>query len=1094
MAAPVTKFAQDASDRMADLIAKNQAPWQKPWAPGRRFRPYNPTTDKSYRGFNTIWLQAQGRSDSRWMTYNQAAAIGGQVRKGEKSTAIQFWQWSTMEKAVDSQGNPILGPDGKQRMVEVQLDRPRVRHAAVFNAEQIDGLPPEPERPLAPEWERHARAEKILAASPAAVRFVEGDSAYYSPGADAITLPLREQFPNPGNFYATALHEIGHSTGHVSRLDRDLTGPFGSELYAREELVAEFTSLFVGDELGIGHDPSRHASYVESWLRVIKEDPNALLRAAAQAEKASALVLGLERELSLEKTSEIERQAWAAHIEQPRSGQAPAERQKAMEERVHALAATLPAIPDGTTRAYHIEPTIDRPDRVGAMSGAGSLAGTGAWFTTDVTILAQVASSHRGDRPELSYVDRPRDVHALHVSGDGKEFFLPASLVEKRVPIGIVSTVDQDREQLMGLASGLGLTEPDLSRVQDLHAEIVEQVAQVIDHGPELADIPLAGVPLDGLRSFAEQTSGHLTVASELMARVAPRSLSGGRPSWLLPPEALLKAIQRVERSVNEREQAERADHFKAPQHEAGKAGQGDTMQADDNKEVAKEKIAISVPFREKDEAKRLGAKWDKTDKTWFIPEGTAIAPFAKWTEGRDAAEVEKSAPEIDPAAIAAERLNISVPFEEKGAARELGAKWDKTDKTWFIPEGAAIAPFAKWIEEQARSPAQDPHVEFGDAIRSMGLQLKGLPEMYDSGKVKQPMIRIPVDGDAPGEKSGAYVGYLDGKRPGGFIQNYKTGKEMTWWSSAPVPKLSPEEQRAQEAQRALLQQARDAEDLAKHQAVAKDVAQLVDRSPAAQASNPYLERKGVDGTSIKQMVEAIRFPLDAPFEKQANFGGKDHLLVPAHDLDGRVWTAQAIGPNGFKAYPKGSRLAGSHHLLNGEGLEAPGATVLLAEGYATAKTLAMETGLPTLATFSANNLVTVAEQLRERYPDHLLVLAGDNDHRKELQRDEQGRPKPNVGKEKAEKAAELTKGYTLLPSFDSQSKGSDWNDLFAENPKEFKRQVGEGLAAIQLEARARSLGLATNVPDREKERTLVKERENTKERAAPARGVEMAR
>ncbi|WP_256562624.1 zincin-like metallopeptidase domain-containing protein, partial [Pseudomonas sp. HMSC066A08] len=113
---------------------------------------------------------------------------------------------------------------------------------------------------------------------------------------DSITLPERNQFPTADNYYATALHELGHWTGHPSRLDRDLAHPFGSEGYAREELRAEIASLMLGERLEIGHDPGQHAAYVGSWIKALKEDPKEIFRAASDAERISGYVMDFEQE------------------------------------------------------------------------------------------------------------------------------------------------------------------------------------------------------------------------------------------------------------------------------------------------------------------------------------------------------------------------------------------------------------------------------------------------------------------------------------------------------------------------------------------------------------------------------------------------------------------------------------------------------------------------------------------------------------------------------------------------------------------------------------------------------------------------------
>src|SRR5690606_5247683 len=174
-------------------------------------------------------------------------------------------------------------------------ERPRVFTAVVFNAQQIDGLPPLEAKPVGPEPERHVRAEAILANSGAKIAHVEGNRAFYRPSTDSITLPARNQFGTADAYYATALHELGHWTGHPSRLDRDLSHPFGSEGYAKEELRAEIASMILGDELGIGHDPGQHAAYVGSWIKVLQDEPLEVFRAAADAEKIRDYVLAFEQ-------------------------------------------------------------------------------------------------------------------------------------------------------------------------------------------------------------------------------------------------------------------------------------------------------------------------------------------------------------------------------------------------------------------------------------------------------------------------------------------------------------------------------------------------------------------------------------------------------------------------------------------------------------------------------------------------------------------------------------------------------------------------------------------------------------------------------
>ncbi|MGK5078768.1 zincin-like metallopeptidase domain-containing protein [Janthinobacterium sp. HLX7-2] len=300
------------ADKLIAQLKEGTAPWQKPWQPGEpgAFLPFNPTTSKRYKGINALHLMSEGYADQRWMTYKQAASAGAQVRHGEKGTPIQYWKFSEEQGQTDAGGKPVLGSDGHQAKQAVRLERPQMFFSTVFNAAQIDGLASLPPRAPA-AWVPAERAETILQASGAAIEHGGRDSAFYRPSTDTIHLPDKGQFATADNYYATALHELGHWTGHATRLDRDLVHPFGSEGYAREELRAEIASMLLGDELGIGHDPGQHAAYVGSWIRVLQSDPLEIFRAASGAEKIQAYVLGLEQVQTLAQAAAPQQQALA---------------------------------------------------------------------------------------------------------------------------------------------------------------------------------------------------------------------------------------------------------------------------------------------------------------------------------------------------------------------------------------------------------------------------------------------------------------------------------------------------------------------------------------------------------------------------------------------------------------------------------------------------------------------------------------------------------------------------------------------------------------------------------------------------------------
>lgn len=297
---------QIANKLIAELKA-GTSPFQKPWSdtdtPAFTI-PVNPTTNKNYRGMNSLWLSMQGHQDPRWMTLKQADFAGYTVEKGAKATLINFVKTSNIEAIRDVDGNKITGEDGKTMTRVTNLDKPIITNAWVFNAEQIKGIPPLAEylktAKVEQKWTPLERAEKLLEESKAVINH-GGNEAYYSKSRDVIQLPGKAQFDNETKYYAVALHELGHWTGHSSRLDRPMEGRFGSEKYAREELRAEIASLMLGSELKIGHNFGQHAAYVNSWVKILKDEPFELFRASADAQKIFDFVLDFERKLEIKR-------------------------------------------------------------------------------------------------------------------------------------------------------------------------------------------------------------------------------------------------------------------------------------------------------------------------------------------------------------------------------------------------------------------------------------------------------------------------------------------------------------------------------------------------------------------------------------------------------------------------------------------------------------------------------------------------------------------------------------------------------------------------------------------------------------------------
>lgn len=246
--------------------------------------PRNYKTGKPYSGVNVVMLwaaaMAKGYSDNRWLTFKQAQELGAHVRAGAKGTMGVFFQMLEAKQGEGDEGSE--GESGK--MI------PMMKPFWLFNVADIENLPTEAVEEQIP-FAANEAAEQIIAKSGAKIAW-DSAQAFYSPSQDTIKMPPRENFYKPENAYAVALHELTHWTGHKSRLDRDFTGRFGSESYAFEELVAELGASFLCAHIGLKNvEMEHHASYIQSWLRVLKNDSKAIFTASKHASAAYQFVL-----------------------------------------------------------------------------------------------------------------------------------------------------------------------------------------------------------------------------------------------------------------------------------------------------------------------------------------------------------------------------------------------------------------------------------------------------------------------------------------------------------------------------------------------------------------------------------------------------------------------------------------------------------------------------------------------------------------------------------------------------------------------------------------------------------------------------------
>ncbi len=271
-------------------------PWQKPWNPefGDHSAPFNPVTGRAYAGLNRLDLAVSGAlagyADSRWMGYGQAAAQGWRVRQGERASYIHLPV--EIHREADRSGagaDPEAAPDARSGRTLLVFKR-----VPVFNAAQIDGLPPLERVPPEQHPSRSGELDAIASHMGVPIQELPCDRAVYVPAHDRIELPPRTAFSDQYGYDSTRAHELAHATGHAKRLNRDLGGAFGTARYAAEEVTAEIGSFLMCQELAIpyqGGNPDltadQHAAYLASWATALGQDPKVLGQAINEGARAA---------------------------------------------------------------------------------------------------------------------------------------------------------------------------------------------------------------------------------------------------------------------------------------------------------------------------------------------------------------------------------------------------------------------------------------------------------------------------------------------------------------------------------------------------------------------------------------------------------------------------------------------------------------------------------------------------------------------------------------------------------------------------------------------------------------------------------------
>lgn len=280
---------EEITNRIIAQLEDGVIPWHKPWS-GVVNGAYNRVSKKPYSLLNQMLLQ----HDGEYATYKQWSELGGKVRKGEKSEMVVFWKILNVEETKN----------GKVEKKSIPL----LKYINVFHISQVDGVEPKNMKPMKhkPIEEAEKIKEEYINRENITIKEVVSNDAFYSPVKDYIQIPCKEQYKDVLEFYSTLFHEMVHSTGHRDRLKRlDCSvqfASFGSEDYSKEELIAEIGSAFLMNYIGIESSKTfkNSAGYIQSWLKVLKNDNRFIVSASSKAEKAMKYILGTEEDLATE--------------------------------------------------------------------------------------------------------------------------------------------------------------------------------------------------------------------------------------------------------------------------------------------------------------------------------------------------------------------------------------------------------------------------------------------------------------------------------------------------------------------------------------------------------------------------------------------------------------------------------------------------------------------------------------------------------------------------------------------------------------------------------------------------------------------------
>ena len=692
----MANLREEITAELIEQMERGTASWVKPWTAQAIYElPFNANTGNRYQGINSMVLSGAGFEDPRWLTFNQAKAVEAHIRKGSRGKKIIFWSDRTEKTILDQNGKPIRNEKGEIQKEAVRLTNPVVRAFTVFNGSQIEGLEPYKAPEIPNTIEQIDEVEKLLRSTAVPLYHDQRDRAFYGVSPDEIHMPRPEAFNSQYEYYATALHEMGHASGHQSRLWRDMGGAFGSQKYAYEELRAEMASFMSTTQLGLGHYPERHAGYVQNWLSAAKEDKDFLFQAAADAEKISKWVIEPEQRLELEEKAQKKR---VPQFLSPTEKARRLEREK--EKEVTAQKALKPA--------ELTEEEISKLDLSVVLQDSGREA-LGTRKTTNFWVHEPARSlSHVYIQTRAPLTQNADSLNKVLLDADK---ILSGDLSDERI------------KEL----PHLNLTLPQITYNRKTGMHEVRFEAQTVTEKESLfwtenkSRTDLIEVVF---KSHDQKKAQHLAQGFVNATRaLEAQKIRVNQPKPMIWLDVTMDNIVEARAKgvlFSPKEQRFYAPDTMAPKDYEKWLPKKEQKMEQEQTQSPSERVYLNVPKEERAEVKKFGGRWDQDRQLWHVPADQLEAAQAagNWSLADEQGQEQTQQPPQ-------ERVYLNVPKDERAEVKKFGGRWDQDRQLWHVPaDQLEVAQAAgNWSLAGEQAPAQTQQQEQAQAVSQEQVQ-----------------------------------------------------------------------------------------------------------------------------------------------------------------------------------------------------------------------------------------------------------------------------------------------------------------------------------------------------------------------------------